>query len=131
MLQTSIQQHLELTKQQQGETQKRIQELGVESDDEEDEGLQRAAALQEVERRSKLLEEDQVSSGITYGQVRSHITQQTIIDVVTSEDSTAQVGLPESVVGMIHQRIGNVMTTKRSKARVGVFPGNLDVNDFL
>lgn len=130
-LQDGIQQHLELTKVQQEQTVHRLQELSVETDDEEDDGVQRMAALGEAKRRSEVLEADQVSSGITYAQIRSHITQQSIEDVTTSVNSTALIGLPPAVVGKINQRIRGVTTTNGSKAVIGVFSDTVNARDFL
>jgi hypothetical protein len=50
---------------------------------------------------------------------------------LTSGDSRALVGLPESVVGKINQRIGDVTTEKNSIALVGVFDRTVDMKDFF
>jgi len=85
-LQDDVQQHLELTKKQQQETQQRLQELSIEHDNEEDDDCQRELALKEVQNRSDVLEADQISSAVTYAQVRSHITQQSIEDITNVEE---------------------------------------------
>ena len=130
-LETKIQEHLELTKKQQDEVEKRKQELHEEPEDEEDGGAQRTLAIKEVENQSRFLEADQISSGVVFSQVRSKQTGQVIGTVTTSDDSRALVGLPESVVGKIHQRIGDVTTQKKSAAAVGVFDGSVDMKGFF
>lgn len=72
-----------------------------------------------------------MASGTVYAQVRSHITQQNIEDVLTTDNSTALVGLPQAVIGQIDQRIKGVNTTSHSKAVVGVFSNAVDARDFL
>jgi hypothetical protein len=41
------------------------------------------------------------------------------------------VGIPESVVGQINQRIGNVSTTDEASAAVGVFDKDVDMRNFF
>jgi len=130
-LETKIQEHLDLTKVQQDEAQKRKQELEYELEDEEDGVAQRNLAIDEVEVQSHLLESDQVSSGVVFSQVHSQRTGQEIDDIVTSDDSRALVGLPESVIGKIDQRIKGVTTQRNSAALVGVFDGNVDMSGFF
>ena len=120
-----------LTKQQQEDGQRRKQELQEEPEDEEDGGAQRTLASKEVDEQFDLLEADQVSCGVLYGQVRSQRTGQEIANVITSVDSRTLVGMPESVVGKINQRIGNVTTEKNSSAAVGVFSGSVDMSGFF
>jgi len=124
-LEIKIQQHLDFTKEQQGENQKRKDELQEEPEDEEDDGAQRALAIKEVEEQSRLLEADQVSSGVVFSQVHSKLTSQEIGNVTTSNQSRALVGLPESVVGKINQRIGDVTTENHSFSVVGVFNNDI------
>ena len=88
-LKAKIQEHMDLTKNQQDEAQRRRQELQREPADEEDGGTQRTLALQEVEKQSRLLETDQVSSAVVFSQVRSKRTGQDIINIITSNDSKA------------------------------------------
>ena len=107
------------------ENQKRKDELQEEPEDEEDDGAQRALAIKEVEEQSRLLEADQVSSGVVFSQVHSKLTSQEIGNVTTSNQSRALVGLPESVVGKINQRIGDVTTKNHSSAVVGVFNNDI------
>lgn len=109
-LEAKIEEHLDFTGKQQAEAQKRTQELQEESEDEEDGGAQRTLVIREIEERSRLLEADQVSSGVVFSQARSTRTGQEIGKVTTSDDSRALVGLPESVVGRINQRIRDVTT---------------------
>jgi len=130
-LQDDVQQHLELTKKQQQETQQRLQELSIEHDNEEDDDCQRELALKEVQNRSDVLEADQISSAVTYDQVCSHITQQSIEDITTADNSTALIGLPQAVLGKINQHIQGVTTTNHSKAVIGVFSDGLKVDDIL
>jgi hypothetical protein len=125
ILETKIQEHLDFTKEQQGENQKRKEELQEEPEDEEDDGAQLALAIKEVEEQSRLLEADQVSSGVVLSQVHSKLTGQEIGKVKTSDHSWAVVGLPESVVGKINQRIGDVTTETHSFSAVGVFTSDI------
>jgi len=122
---------MDLTKSQQSEVQKRKGDLQEEPEDEEDEGAQRTLALKEVEEQSRLLEADQISSGVVFSQSRSERTGQDISNVITSDDSRALIGLPEGVVGKINQRIRDVTTQGNSAAVVGVFDGNVDMRDFF
>jgi len=52
-------------------------------------------------------------------------------NIITSNDSKALVGMPESVVGKVNQRIKDVNTQNRSAAAVGVFDKNVDMRDFF
>jgi len=124
-LETKIREHLDFTKQQQGENQKRKEELQEEPEDEEDDGAQRALAIGEVKEQSHLLEADQISSGVVFSQVHSKLTGQEIGNVTTADHSWAMVGLPESVVGKIKQRIGDVKTENYSFSAVGVFNNDI------
>lgn len=125
ILETKIQEHLDFTKEQQEENQKRKEELQEEPEDEEDDGAQRALTIKEVEEQSRLLEADQVSSGVVFSQIHSKLTGQEIGKVKTSDHSWAVVGLPESVVGKINQRIGDVTTDTHSFSAVGVFTSDI------
>ncbi|KAI0410671.1 hypothetical protein F5X98DRAFT_359139 [Xylaria grammica] len=121
-LQTNIEKHLVFVNDQHAEAQRRKEELQQLSEDEEDDNdAQRTLAIKEVEEQSRLLEDEQVSSGVILSQVQAERTGQKIGDVITSGNSTAWVGMPASVVGRITQQIGNVKTTEGSVARVGVF----------
>lgn len=122
---------MDLTKKQQDEAQRRRQELQEEPEDEEDGGAQRALATQEVEKQSGFLEADQISSAVVFSQVRSKRTGQDMSNIITSNDSKALVGMPESVVGKVNQRIKDVNTQNRSAAAVGVFDKNVDMRDFF
>lgn len=124
-LETKIEQHLDVTKRQQKEAEARKWELEIEPEDEEDEGAHRELAIREVKEQSRLLEADQVSCGVVFSQVRSNMGFQDISNIVTSDDSDAFVGMPESVVGKIHQRITDVRTEGGSRAQIGVFRGNI------
>jgi hypothetical protein len=75
-LEKAIQEHIDLTKRQQGEAQKRKEELQEEPENEEDGGALRTLAIQEVEERSRLLEADQASSGVMSSQLRSRPSNQ-------------------------------------------------------
>ncbi|OAP54480.1 hypothetical protein AYL99_11581 [Fonsecaea erecta] len=130
-LEARIQEHMNLTKDQQDEAQRRRQDLQSKLADEEDGGAQRTLALQEVEKQSRLLEADQVSSAVVFSQVRSKRTGQYIVNVMTSDGSRALVGLPESVVGKVDQRIKDITTQKDSAAVIGVFDKSVDMRDFF
>ncbi|KAI1743228.1 hypothetical protein F4680DRAFT_445106 [Xylaria scruposa] len=120
-LQKAIEEHLVLTNEQHFEVQRRREDLQEVSEDEEDDGAQRTLAIKEVEEQSRLLEDDQISSGSILSQVQSERTEHRIGNIVTSGNSQVWVGMPASVVGRITQQIGNVTTTEGSAARVGVF----------
>ncbi|KUJ10179.1 uncharacterized protein LY89DRAFT_656845 [Mollisia scopiformis] len=130
-LETQIQEYIDLAKKQQDEAQRRRQDLQEQPGDEEDGGAQRALATQEVEKQKGLLEADQVSSAVVFLQVRSKRTSQDISNIIISDDSKALVGMPESVVGEVNQRIKGVTTKNRSAAAVGVFDKNVDMRDFF
>lgn len=128
-LETKIQKHLDLTKRQQDQALERKRALEEEPEDEEDGGAQRTLAMKEVEQQSRLLEADQVSCGVVFSQVRSKRSGQEISNVITSNNSKALVGMPESVVGKINQRITDVRTQGGSVAVVGVYSGNIGLKD--
>ncbi|KAH7398315.1 hypothetical protein BKA66DRAFT_605413 [Pyrenochaeta sp. MPI-SDFR-AT-0127] len=128
-LEMKIQQHLDLTKKQHEEAQGRKQEHQDEPEEEEDGGAQRTLAIKEVEEQLRLLKANQISSGVLFSQVQSRRSCQEIGKVITSENSKALVGLPESVVDKINQRIGEVRTEGGSTAIVGVFSSNIDIKD--
>ena len=128
-LETKIQEHLDLTKRQQDQALERKWALEEEPEDEEDGGAQRTLAMKEVEQQSCLLEADQVSCGVVFSQVRSKRSGQEISNIITLGNSRALVGLPESVVGKINQRIKDVRTEGGSVAVVGVYSGNISLKD--
>ncbi|PVH98434.1 hypothetical protein DM02DRAFT_630233 [Periconia macrospinosa] len=124
-LEMKIQEHLDLTKRQQGEAETRKRELREEPEDEEDGGAQRTLAIKEIEEQSRLLEAAQVSCGVVFCQTRSKRSGQDISYIVTLDNSQAMVGMSESVVGRINQRISAVRTERGSQAIVGVYSGNI------
>lgn len=129
-LEEAIQKHVILTKTQRSEALKRKGELQEESEhEEEDDDDQRDGALKEVEEQSRLLETDQIFLGVVFSQVHSERTGQDISNVLTSNSSTAFVGLPENVVGKVHQRIRGVTTQGNSVAYVGVFDKSIDMRN--
>ena len=128
-LETKIQEHLDLTKRQQDQAQERKRALEDEPEDEEDGGAQRTLAIKEVEQQSRLLEADQVSCGVLFSQIQSKRSGQEISNIITSDNSKALVGLPESVIGKIDQRITDVRTEGGSVAVVGVYSGNVGLKD--
>lgn len=129
ILETKIQEHLDLTKRQQNEAQQRKLELEEEPEDEIDDDSQRMLAVREVEEQLRILEADQVSCGVVFSQVRSKRTDQDIGNVTTLDNSRALVGLPESVVGKINQRVKDVRTEVYSAAVVGVYGSNFNFRD--
>ena len=130
-LEKAIQEHVELTKVAQSAVERQKLELEQELDDEGDDDAQQELAMKEVEEESRLLEADQISSGVIFSQVHSRLTKQDIRNVTTADDSRALVGLPESVVGKIEQRIRGVNTERNSAAAVGVFDSNVDMRGFF
>lgn len=128
-LESKIQDHLDLTRKLQYDTQERKRELQEDLEDEDDEGAQRLLAIKEVETQCRLLEANQISCGVVFSQARSKRSGQEIGKVITLDESRAMVGLPEAVVGKINQRIEEVRTEKGSHAIVGVFGGNVSMKD--
>ena len=127
-LETRIEEHLALTKKQQDEIQTRKRELeeGLEEDSDDDDD-QRERAIEEVRKQARIREADQVSSAVIFSQVQSTRSGQDISKVFTSANSKAWVGLTESVVGRINQRISDVRTEGGSTAYVGVMSGNISL----
>ncbi|KNG45791.1 cytochrome p450 [Stemphylium lycopersici] len=128
-LERKIQEHLDLTKLQQDQALERKRALEEEPEDEEDGGAQRTLAIKEVEQQSRLLEADQVSCGVVFSQVRSKRSGQEISNIITLGNSKALIGLPESVVGKINQRITDVRTEGGSVAIVGIYGANISLKD--
>jgi len=75
-LRKAIEEHIDLTKRQQNEAQRRKEELQEAPEDEEDDGAQRTLAISEVEERSLLLEADQRSNEALSSQLRSRLSGQ-------------------------------------------------------
>jgi hypothetical protein len=132
-LATKMNKHLELTKSQRSDIENLKHELQEEIDEEEDGGAEqeRTLALQELREQLSLLEEGQISCGVISLRLHSERTSQEISDVLTRDDSNALVGLPESVVGEINQRVRNITTEKHSSAMVGVFDSNVNMQSFF
>jgi hypothetical protein len=130
-LERTIQEHVESTKRAQEEIERRKLDLRKGPEDEGDDEAQRVLARKEVEEQSCLLEADQISSGVVFSQVHRTLTGQDIINVITTDDSKALVGLPQGVVGKVSQRIRDVRTERNSAAVVGVFADDVDMRDFL
>jgi hypothetical protein len=116
-----IQQHLLLAKDQQADARTRIQEL----DEEHDGTADFDQAIEEATKRIQVLEADQVSCGVVFAQAESMRSGIDIGKVLTSQKSTAYVGLPASVIGKVNLRIGEVKTQDSATSHVGVF-GNVD-----
>lgn len=132
-LESTIREHIDLTKQEQQIVLQRKAELdGADAEDESDnDELQRLQGLQEVDERGRLLEAHLVSAGVLLSQVHSGVTGQDIRDVITAEDSKAVVGMPTDVVGKINQRIQHVQTTGKSAAVVGVYGSGVNMQDMF
>lgn len=101
---------------------KRIDELEADSEDDDDDLLQRKFAIFEIKRSLKVLETNEACSENLSKRIRLVLVNQSIGDVITSEDSIAYVGLPEGAASQANQRIGNVRTDNRSRSYVGIFP---------
>ncbi|KAF2998445.1 hypothetical protein E8E13_000859 [Curvularia kusanoi] len=127
-LEMKIQEHIDLTKRQQEEARQRQRDLEGESDDEEDGDAQRMLAIGEIKEQSRLLEADQVSCGVVFSQARSRRSGQDISNIITLRDSRALVGLPESVIGKINQRIRDVRTEDGSMAVIGGYRNDFSFN---
>jgi hypothetical protein len=119
-LEGRIQEHLQLSTRQQGEARQRLQALEKDPEAEMDEDMQERV-FEEIEKQSSLLEANQASCGVVLSQVQSRRRDQEISDIITSDDSKALIGMPESVVGKIQQRITGVRTVRGSSAIIGVY----------
>lgn len=126
-----IQEHLHIAQIRQGETKEDIEALQQEIEDEDDGAAEQILALNEVEERAKELEAGQVSCRVIFSQIHSKRTGQEISNVLTSADSKAVIGMPESLVGQINQRIVGITTENKSAAVVGVYGGGFDINAFF
>jgi hypothetical protein len=73
-LESSVQEHINLTKKYLDEAQKRKEQLSEEPEEEEDDGAQRKLATQEIEEQSRLLEADQTFSNAVSSQLRSKLS---------------------------------------------------------
>jgi hypothetical protein len=116
-----LQEHLLLSKDQQTDARTRIQEL----EEEHDGSADFDQAIEEATKRVQVLEADQVSCGVVFAQAESMRSGIDIGKVLTSQKSTAYVGMPPSVVGKVNLRIGEVTTQDGATSHVGVF-GNVD-----
>lgn len=70
-----------------------------------------------------------MSCGVVFSQVRSKRSGQEISNIITLDNFKALVGLPESVVGKINQRITDVRTERDSVAVVGGYSDNISLKD--
>jgi hypothetical protein len=109
----------------------RQQELALHSDSDDEESAEQFAAANEVKEQVRLLDDSQVSLAVAFAQLKAARTNQKIGNVITDKKSFALVGIPESVVGKINQRIGNVSTTDGASAAVGVFDKDVDMRTFF
>jgi tRNA U34 5-carboxymethylaminomethyl modifying enzyme MnmG/GidA len=130
-LELQARQQVALFKKQQEQLEQRKQELALHSDSEDEDSAQQYAAANEVKEQFRLLDEAQVSHGVTFAQLRAARTHQVIGNVTTDHKSLALVGMPERLVGKIDQRIGNVSTTDKSSAMVGAYDETVDMRDFF
>lgn len=106
-------------------------DLGGDSDSDDEDNVERVAVAAEIQKQSEILEEVQVSLGVMFAQVRAARTHQVIGNVLTDRKSMALVGMPERLVGKMDQRIGNVTTTDESSALVGVFGEETNLKNFF
>lgn len=130
-----ISENVELTKQQQADAQKRRQDLerrlDEDEDDDDDEQSKLNSALGEVDKQSAVLERHLEDCGVIFSQLHSGRTGVVIGDVKTDKFSQAMLALPESVIGRINARIGNVSTTDHSSTFIGVYKGDFAPGDFF
>jgi hypothetical protein len=108
-LEKTIQEHVKVTKMAHSAVERQKLELERDLDDEGDDDAQQKLAIREVEEEFRLLEADQISSGVIFSQVHSRLTRQDISKV----------------------RICGVNTQKNSAAAVGVFDSNVDMRGFF
>jgi hypothetical protein len=93
--------------------------------DENGDGAQQMLAMGGVEKQLRQLEADQVSSKVIFWQFRSIRSGQDIHNVFASDDSGALVGLQESFVEKVNQRIEDVRAEKGSVVVAGVPSNNI------
>ncbi|KAH7069997.1 hypothetical protein BKA63DRAFT_519941 [Paraphoma chrysanthemicola] len=122
-IEAAIHRHMRNTQEQQIEAKRHLEEL--------EEGYDSAAnvdeAIAEVEKRIDLLEMEKVNCGVVFAQANSSRSGIDIGKVLTTDDSTAFVGLPISVVGKVNLRVGEVTTQGGSTSYVGVFAENVSI----
>jgi hypothetical protein len=128
-LEAKILEHLVLTKRQEVKARERKRELQKVLRDTEDGGSQQTLALKEVEEQLQIHEDDQVSCGVLFSQVRSKRSGRSICNIATSDDSRAIVELPAIVVEKINQRIRDGRTEGGHVAVVGVYSGYRKFSD--
>ncbi|KAK5125659.1 hypothetical protein LTR85_011933 [Meristemomyces frigidus] len=131
-LEGELQKSIELSKPLEADREKRREEVKqalTEADEDDEPKLD--LAMVELAEESAVLEEFQVNCGVMFTQVHSGRTGLVIGDVKTDEGGLAIVGLPESVIGRINARIGNVTTAKNAKAFVGVYDKNVSSRGFF
>ena len=76
-LESSVQQHVDLTRTLRDEAEKRKEQLGKEpEEDEDDDGAQRNLAIQEVEEQSRLLEADESFANAISSRLRVKLSGQ-------------------------------------------------------
>lgn len=73
-LEKAVREHVEVTKRAQSELERQKLELEQNSDDGGDDDAQQELAMKEIEEQSRLLQADQISSGVTFSQVHSRLT---------------------------------------------------------
>jgi transposase-like protein len=117
-----VQEHLDFMKDQFKNTSDRIAEL-ENSYDGSDEAVE---AVDEVKKRAEIIQANQISCGVIYTQAESSTSGIDIGEVMTTDDSSAYIGLPPSVVGKVNLRVKQVTTQRGSTSHVGVFGGNMN-----
>jgi hypothetical protein len=101
-----------------------MRELQEKPEDENGDGAQQTLAMNGFEKQLRQLEADQVSCRVMFWQVKYIHRGEDIDNVFASDDSRALVGLPETFVRKINQRIEDVRSGKGFVAVVGMFSNN-------
>jgi hypothetical protein len=121
--QTETQQSFNQLKQEFNEVTQRLQALQLEPRADREE-------VAELEAQRAALEEGQVSCAVMTAQAKSMRSNQTISEIVTSENSKVHIGMSESVAGKVNQRITKVTTEMGSRAVIGNFGNDYRMSDF-
>lgn len=130
-LEIQAKEQVTLLKAQQERLKQREQDFEQAYDSDDQSMLPQKADNDEVKKQSRLLDESQMSLAVVFAQLRAARTLQEIGNVTTDQESYVMVGIPESLAGMIDQRIGNVSTTSKASAAVGYFDKNVDMRNFF
>jgi hypothetical protein len=116
-----IQEHLGLMNQQFESASRRIEELesSYDGSDEVDQ------AIDEAKKRAKIIQANRISCGVVFTQAESSRAAIDIGQVMTTDESSAFVGLPPHAAGKLNLSIEIVTTERGSTSHVGVFANHI------